>query len=136
MRNCRGIFQDTKVFRRYLEDKRDDKKYFFANCAGGIRRAPNMKEICMSYDVQKGDIIVRSETDGTVCIHLNRDDLFDLYFGLARKGFDYKDPFVIGDLKVLIRKFFVDQEDVQTDPRVSLRFEDPDLYEDLSKYRS
>lgn len=93
----------------------------------------------MSEGILNGDVAIHSEEDGTVIVHMNRDDLFDLYFGLARKGFDYADPFILREIKFLIRKFFVEEQDVITDPAVSLRFqgeEDPDYYDDILKYRS
>ena len=89
----------------------------------------------MSIDVLKGDIVVRSEKDETVVIHMNREDLLDFYVSLVEKS-NINDAFAYTEVITLIRRFFVNSEDVSTDPNTSGRFYDPDNYDDILKYRS
>ena len=77
----------------------------------------------MSVDVLKGDIVVRSEKDGTVIIHMNREDLFDFYMGISGKV-SYDNPYAVDEVISLIKRFFVHNEDASTEPNLSPRFFD------------
>ena len=89
----------------------------------------------MAVDVLKGDIVVRSEKDETVVIHMNREDLLDLYVSLVEKS-NFNDAYAYKEVIDLIRRFFTNNEDASTDPSTSGRFYDPDYYDDVLKYRS
>lgn len=70
---------------------------------------------------EPGDILVKSEKDGTVSINMSREDLLDLYSGL--RGLKYDDStFAADEVRHLIKRFFSENEDVKTDHDNSLRF--------------
>lgn len=72
---------------------------------------------------EQGDILVSSEKDGSVCISLSREDLLDLYSAL--RGLPLNDcTFASEEVKDLIKRFFSENQDVQSDPETSKRFFD------------
>lgn len=67
-----------------------------------------------------GDILIKSEKDGTVSINMSREDLLDLYSGLRGLKYD-NSTFAADEVRDLIRRFFSENHDVKTDPENSLR---------------
>jgi hypothetical protein len=72
---------------------------------------------------EQGDILVSSEKDGSVSINLNREDLLDLYSSLRKIPLN-DSTFASEEVQDLIKRFFSENKDVQTDPERSRRFFD------------
>jgi hypothetical protein len=73
-------------------------------------------------------IVIKTEKDDIVSIHMSRGDLLDLYSGLRGLKYDYS-SFAGDEVRELIKRFFSENQDVKTDPDYSFRFS-PNLREE------
>lgn len=70
-----------------------------------------------------GIISIKGLNDGSVCINLSRDDLLELYSSLRAVGYN-ESTFAADEVRDLIRRFFCENSDVESDSNSSLRFFD------------
>lgn len=73
-------------------------------------------------------IVIKTEKDDIVSIHMSRGDLLDLYSGLRGLKHDYS-SFAGDEVKKLIKRFFSENQDVKTNPDNSPKFF-PNLWEE------
>ena len=70
-----------------------------------------------------GVISIKGLNDGSVSINLSRDDLLELYSSLRVVGYD-QSTFAADEVRDLIRRFFSENSDVESNPNSSFRYFD------------